>query len=261
MEGVTKVSTNMNSINKLQLESAEQAILQCVIGNRILANEGLMDAFGHISVRNPENANTFFQSRSLSPHLVTKEDILEIDLDGNVVTTTDMKPYMERIIHASILKARPEVNAVYHGHPHSVIPFSITGVQIKPVFHSASMFFEGVPIYDDYDVSTGMLITSVEEGERLARVLGDKSQAVLLRGHGCCVVGKTVPQLVMASIYLRDNAELQHSALTMGQPKYLSYEEGRQAAKVHAEELVIQRAWGHWLMRLRKCIPEIFLTF
>lgn len=256
---VYEVSKNINSIiNEIQLETTEQAILQCVIGNRILANEGLLDAFGHISVRNPENANTFFQSHSLSPHLVTQDDILEIDLDGNVVTTTDMKPYKERIIHASILKVRPEVNAVYHGHPHSIIPFSIIGVPIKPVFHSASMFFEGVPIYDDYDVSTGMLISSAEEGERLARVLGDKSQAVLLRGHGCCVVGKTVPQLVMASIYLRDNAELQYRALTIGQPKYLSYEEGRQAAKVHTEALVIKRAWGHWVERLRKTAPELF---
>ena len=108
--------------------NVEEAIEQCVLANRILANEGVIDGFGHVSVRNPENKETFFQARSLSPELVTKEDILEIDLDGNVITKTDMKPYGECIIHSSILKVRPDVNAVFHGHPHSVIPFSSTGV-------------------------------------------------------------------------------------------------------------------------------------
>jgi HCOMODA/2-hydroxy-3-carboxy-muconic semialdehyde decarboxylase len=108
--------------------NAEEAIEQCVLGNRILANEDVVDGFGHVSVRNPENNATFFQSRSLSPEFVTKDDILEIDLDGNVVTKTEMRPYGERIIHAAILKARADVNAVFHGHPHSfpvrVSPFS-----------------------------------------------------------------------------------------------------------------------------------------
>jgi len=176
-----------------------EAISQCVLANRILANEGVIDGFGHVSVRNPENRETFFQSRSLSPELVTKDDILEIDLDGNVVTKTDMKPYGERIIHSSILKMRPDVNAVFHGHPHSVIPFSSTGVPIRPIAHFGSMFYKRIPLYDDYDVSSGMLIATPEEGERVARVLG-QARAVLLRDHGCWVVGANTASMVMASI-------------------------------------------------------------
>lgn len=236
--------------------TAEEAVEQCVLANRILANEGVIDGFGHVGVRSPENRETFFQSRSLAPELVTKEDILEIDLDGNVVTETDMKPYGERIIHSAIFKARPDVHAVFHGHPHSVIPFSSTGVPIRPIAHFGSMFFEGIPLYDDYDVSSGMLIATPEEGERVARVLG-QARALLLRDHGCCVVGGSVPSMVMASIYLRDNAAIQLQAIQLGEPKYLSYEEGRQAAIVMGSSLALERAWGYWVGRAKRAMPDL----
>lgn len=239
-----------------QAKTAKEAIKQCVLANRILANEGVLDAFGHVSVRNPENAGTFFQSRSLAPELVTKDDILEIDLDGNVVTKTDMKPYGERIIHAAVLKARLDVNAVFHGHPHSVIPFSSTGIPIRPIAHFGGMFYEGVPLYDDYDVSSGMLISSPPEGERVARVLGDK-RALLLRDHGVVVVGESVPHLVMGAIYLQDNAAIQFNAMLLGNPKYLSYEEGRQATKVMTSSLSLERAWTYWVARAKKAFPDL----
>ncbi|MBP1730756.1 MAG: hypothetical protein H6Q55_1185, partial [Deltaproteobacteria bacterium] len=148
--------------------AAKNAIGKVVLANRILANEGVLDALGHVSLRNPDNPNTFFQARSLSPYEVTAKDILEIDLDGTVLTKTDMRPYSERIIHASILKARPEMNAVFHGHPASVIPFSVTGVPIRPVTHVGSFLYQGVPVYDDYEPGDGMLISSKQEGERIA---------------------------------------------------------------------------------------------
>ena len=236
--------------------NANEGIEQCVLANRILANEGVIDAFGHVSVRNPEKKETFFQSRSLSPELVTKDDILEIDLDGKVVSKKDMTPYGERIIHAAILKARSDVNAVFHGHPHSVIPFSSTGIHIRPIAHFAGMFYEGIPIYDDYDVSSGMLIASPEEGERVARVMGN-SRALLLRDHGCIVVGENVPFMVMSAIYLRDNAKIQQCALEIGEPKYLSYEEGRQISKVMGSAVALKRAWGHWVERAKKAMPDI----
>ena len=113
--------------------TAEEALEQCVLANRILANENVLDAFGHVSVRNPEKKETFFQSRSRAPELVTRADILEFDLDGTLRTKTKARPYGERIIHGAILKARPDVNAVFHGHPHSVIPFSSTGVPVRPI--------------------------------------------------------------------------------------------------------------------------------
>ena len=112
------------------------------MANRILANEGILDALGHVSLRNPENSKTFFQSRSLSPFEVTRNDILELDLEGNVVTGTTMRPYSERVIHAAILKARPDMNAVFHGHIASVIPFSVTGIPIRPVTHVGSFLYQ-----------------------------------------------------------------------------------------------------------------------
>ncbi|MBW1773931.1 MAG: class II aldolase/adducin family protein [Deltaproteobacteria bacterium] len=237
-------------------QNAEAAVLDCVLANRILSNEEILDAFGHVSVRNPENKDTFFQSRSLAPGLVTQNDILEIDLEGNVITKTEMKPYGERIIHAAILKARPDVNAVFHGHPHSIIPFSSTGIPIKPIAHFSAMFYQGVPLFDDYDVSSGMLIATPEEGERVARTLGD-ARAVLLRDHGCCVVGDSIQTMVMASIYLRDNAALQYQALQLGEPKYLSYEEGEQATRISESALAVERAWGYWVNRAKKAMPDL----
>lgn len=237
-------------------KNAQEAIEQCVLANRILANEGVLDAFGHVSIRNPENENTFFQSRSMAPELVTKEDILEIDIDGNVLSKTNAKPYGERIIHAAILKKRREMNAVFHGHPHSVLPFSSTGVPIRPIAHFAAFFYEGVPVYDDYDVSSGMLIATPEEGERVARVMGN-ARAMLLRDHGCNVVGESVQIMVMCSIYLRDNAEIQQRALQIGQPKYLSYEEARQASKVMASQIATERAWAYWVRRAKKAMADL----
>ena len=170
-----------------------------------------------------------------------------------MLTETEFKPYAERIIHAAILKARPEVNAVFHGHPHSVIPFSSTGTPIRPIAHFAAMFYEGIPIYDDYDVSSGMLIATPEEGERIARVMGN-SKALLLRDHGCNVVGESVQSMTMAAIYLRDNAEIQYRALQLGEPKYLSYEEARQASRVAGSAIAIERAWSYWVNRAKKAM-------
>ncbi len=237
--------------------SKEEAIQQVVLANRILANEELLDAFGHVSLRNPNDSSTFFQSRSVSPQFVTKDDVLEIDLDGNVVTNTDKRPYGERIIHAAVLKARPDVNAVFHGHPLPVIPFTVTNVPLRPIAHFGGMFYEGIPVYDDYDVSSGMLIATREEGDRIARALGT-SRALLLRGHGCVVVGDSIPSMVMAAIHLRDNAQVQLWAMSLGQPKFLSYEEGRQARKIALESAVaLDRAWGYWVARAKKAMPDI----
>ena len=237
--------------------SAKEAIEQVVFANRILANEDVLDAFGHVSLRNPENSNTYFQSRSLSPQFVTRQDVLEIDLDGNVVTKTDKRPYGERIIHGAILKARPDVNAVFHGHPLPVIPFTVTNVPIRPIAHFGGMFYEGIPFYDDYDVSSGMLIATREEGDRVARALGT-SRALLMRGHGCVVVGDSIQAMVMAAIHLRDNAQVQLWAMQLGQPKFLSYEEGRQARKLALESgVALGRAWEYWVARAKKAMPDL----
>lgn len=234
--------------------TAEAADL-LVLANRILANEGVLDAFGHVSVRCPERPDRFLQSRSLSPEFVTVEDILEFDLDGNTVQSSDLAVYSERVIHAAILRARPEVQAVFHGHPRQILPFACTGIPIRPVIHSACMFAEGIPLYDDYDADSGMLISSAEEARRLSQVLGG-AKALLMRGHGCVVVGESVPAMVMGAIYLRDNAAVLLKALALGEPRYLSPEEGQAASRVFADKLSTDRAWNYWVGRARKAMPD-----
>lgn len=239
-------------------KTATEAIEQVVMANRILANEGILDALGHVSLRNPENPKTFFQSRSLSPSEVTRNDILEIDLDGNVVTKTTMRPYSERVIHAAILKARPEMNAVFHGHIAAVIPFSVTGVPIRPVTHVGSFLWQGVPVYDDYEPGRGMLIDTKKEGERIAQHLGNY-RVHLLRGHGCDIVAESLPRLVASAIYLRDNATIELQALQLSkEPKYLSNEEAKTAMETALfNELPIGRMWGYWTTRVKRSMPDI----
>jgi ribulose-5-phosphate 4-epimerase/fuculose-1-phosphate aldolase len=239
-------------------ETAAEAISQVVLANRILANEGILDALGHVSLRNPENPGTFFQARSLSPFEVTRGDILEIDLKGNVVTETTMRPYGERVIHAAILDARPEMNAVFHGHPASVIPFSVTGIPLRPVTHVGSFIYQGVSVYDDYEPHGGMLISTIEEGERIAKHLG-QHRVHLLRGHGCDIVAETIPHLVASAVYLRDNAAIQLQALQLSQDvTYLSTEEAKRAMEVALfNPLPLERMWGYWIARVRRSMPDI----
>jgi len=228
------------------------------MANRILANEGVLDALGHVSLRSPENPNAFFQARSISPFEVTAEDILEIDLDGNVLTKTTLRPYGERIIHGAILKARPDMNAVFHGHPASVIPFSVTNIPLRPVTHVGSFLYQGVPVYDDYERDGGMLISTKQEGERIARHLG-QFRVHLLRGHGCDVVGESIPHVVASAIYLRDNATIQLQTLQLGgDVKYLSPEEAKRAMEVALfNALPLERMWNYWVARVKKNMPEM----
>jgi 3-hydroxy-2-methylpyridine-4,5-dicarboxylate 4-decarboxylase len=236
----------------------EQAIEQLVIANRILSNEGIFDFLGHASVRNPENPRTFFISRAISPETVTRSDILEVDLDGEVVTRTAMKPYMERIIHAAIYKARPDVGAMVHAHPMPLVTLSIANVPYRPATHPAAIFHEGVPVYNEYDFSspgnTGMLVTTKEEGGRIASCLG-KRRAMLMRGHGCNVVGISIPAMVNATIILRDSAMIQLAAMQVGQPIYLTDEEARSSAP--ALESGVERAWNYYLARARRTFSDI----
>jgi len=238
--------------------TAQEAIRQLVMANRILSNEGVLDAFGHVSVRNPENPKTFLQARSISPFEATEDDILEIDLEGNVLTKITTRPYGERIIHGAILNARPEMNAVFHGHPLAVIPFSVTDIPLRPIMHVGSFLYQGVPVYDDYESGYGMLIKTKEEGERIAKHLGEH-RVQLLRGHGCNIVAENLPQLVVSAIYLRDNATVQWQTLLLGkEPKYIHPD----VAKVTMQVVLFgpiptARMWSYWVTRVKKNMPDM----
>jgi 3-hydroxy-2-methylpyridine-4,5-dicarboxylate 4-decarboxylase len=236
-----------------------RAAEEVVAANRILANEGILDGLGHVSLRNPENPETFFQTRSLSPLEVTTEDVLEIDLDGNIVTKTTAKPYAERFIHAAILRARRDMNAVFHGHPSAVVVFSVTDIPIRPVTHVGGFLYQGMPpVYNDYEPGDGMLIRSRKEGERIARHLG-QYRVQLLRGHGCNIVAESIQALVASAIYLNVNALIQLQALQLGkEPKYLSADEAKQAMEIACfDSLPLGRMWNYWIARARKNMPDI----
>lgn len=229
----------------------KQAIDDLVSANHILSNENILEAFGHVSIRDPENPETFLLSRSKAPQFVEHEDIYTYDFDGHLQGTSEYQSYAERILHAQIYKARPDVNAVCHHHALPLLPFTTTGIELKPIIHIGCMFYEGIPLYDDYDVSDGMLIINKNEGERIARTLQEK-RALLLRGHGVIVVGSDIRETVMGSIYLTYNAEVQRQSMAMGTPKFLSYEEGKAATTKMYSELALERAWHYWKGRIER---------
>jgi ribulose-5-phosphate 4-epimerase/fuculose-1-phosphate aldolase len=217
-----------------------------VAANRILARHGIVDAFGHVSVRDERDPQRFFLSRSLAPELVSAADILEFDLESR---TADAKGpgYSERFIHGEIYKARTDVNAIVHSHSPSVIPFGVTGVALRPVYHLAAFIGDGVPVFDIRKAAgiTDMLVSDSARGRALAQVLGARPVA-LMRGHGVVVVGSSLPFAVGRSIYVESNAKIQAQALALGGSlTYLSPDEARQIV-VAGENGGYQRAWELW---------------
>ena len=222
-----------------------------VAANRILADQGVLDAYGHVSIRHPNNPNRYLISRAMSPADVTAADIMEFDLDSNPVDRRGRSMFLERFIHGEIYKARPDVMAVIHSHSPGVIPFGITTVPLRPVFHTASFLWAGVPVYEIRDAGgmTNMLVGNGDLAKALASSLGDKPVA-LIRGHGDVVVGPTVKRATIRAVYTEVNARLQTIALGLGGPiNYISPEEGALRDKNPGEE---GRAWDGWKAKAMK---------
>ena len=214
-----------------------------VTANHILASEGILDGYGHVSVRNPANPNHYFLARSLAPGLVTPADIIEYDLDGNAMGDTRLS-YRERFIHGEIYKMRPDVMAIVHDHSPAVIPFSVSSVPLRAVSHMAAFIGEGIPVYEirDVDGMTDMLVSDQKRGQALAKVLGNHP-AALMRGHCAAVVGATVKEAVGRAVYLDLNARVQEQAILLGgKVTYFEPEEARKTAPQDGFE----RAWGVW---------------
>ena len=217
-----------------------------VAASRILAAEGVLDGYGHVSMRHPGSPDRYLMARSLAPALVTAEDIMEFDLESNPVDARGRTMFRERFIHGMLYRARPDVMAVVHSHSPAVIPFGITPVAMKPTFHMAAFLYEEPPVFEirDHAGWTNMLITSNELGAALARTLGDRSVA-LMRGHGNIVVGPTLPIAVFRAIYTEVNARLQTTAIMLGGPiNYLAPEEGEIITYKHKGD--VGRAWELW---------------
>jgi ribulose-5-phosphate 4-epimerase/fuculose-1-phosphate aldolase len=230
---------------------APQRIDDLVYANRILADQGVFDAFGHVSVRHDKNPALFLLSRNLAPALVTAKDILAHDLDGNPLEAGDRKPYLERFIHAAIYRARPDVNAVVHSHSPSIIPFGITNTPLRPVYHMSAFLGAGTPVFEIRQAAgmTDMLIRDNKLADALAKSLRENS-VVLMRGHGDTVVGNSIPQVVYRAIYTEMNARLQAQAAALGTITFLSAEEASKAAAANDGQVL--RPWELWKARVGK---------
>ena len=221
-----------------------------VIANRILAQEGVVDGFGHVSIRLPERPHRFFMSRSRSPELVTLDDIMEFDLDCNPIDQRGRVMYGERAIHGAIYQARADVGSVVHNHAHEVIPYSVTKVPMRQMIHTAGGMGEQIPLWDIRDEfgDTDMLVRNMQQGSSLAKSLGDRS-AVLMRGHGCAVVGKSVRDAVRIAVYLMVNARLQTGAMRLGEVVFLTKGEIGKTAEMSESPLAADRVWEYWAQR------------
>lgn len=220
-----------------------------VAASRILADHGLLDGWGHISVRHDKDPNRFLMARGVSADLVTAKDIIEFDLDSRPVDTHGLPlsaMFTERYIHSEIYKARPDAIAVVHTHAPSLIPFGNTKVPLMPMYHRSAFIAFGIPVFEIRDRAgmTDMLIRNPTLGHDLADALGDHP-AVLMRGHGASVVGPSVPRVVGRTIFLALNATLQADAMRMGSPiTYMDIEEARKIEEREGQGLA--RTWEGW---------------
>jgi ribulose-5-phosphate 4-epimerase/fuculose-1-phosphate aldolase len=220
-----------------------------VAANRILADQGVVDGYGHVSVRHDRDPQRYLLARSMAPELVTATDIMEYDLDSNAVDARGRTGYLERFIHGEIYKVRPDVKAIVHNHSPSVIPFGVSAVPLRPLYHMSAFLGSGVPVFEIRGAGgmTDMLIRDPALGRALARTLGDRA-AALMRGHGTVVVGTSLPAAVFRSVYTEMNARLQAQAMALSANViYLDPEEARQAESSVAG--TIGRPWELWRRR------------
>jgi ribulose-5-phosphate 4-epimerase/fuculose-1-phosphate aldolase len=213
---------------------AKELIEELVAANQILFDQGVVDAFGHISVRHDKRPDRFLLARNMAPSRVTAEDIVEFALDGEAVNANGRKVYLERFIHAEIFRRRPDVMAVIHSHSHSVVPLSVVkGMKLKAIFHMAGFIGQGAPVFEIREAggdATDLLISNSLLGRALAEHF-DGHDIVLMRGHGSTVVGGSIKQAVYRAVYAELNARYQ--------------------ACIQNVEGQVQRPWDMWLEQSR----------
>jgi ribulose-5-phosphate 4-epimerase/fuculose-1-phosphate aldolase len=232
------------------MSKLDTIIKDLVIANRILAKEDVVDAYGHVSIRNPDNPKSFFISRSLAPELIEKEDIVELGLDGEPLKNEKRSLYLERFIHAAIYEMRPDINSVVHAHAEDTLPFGIAAAtKLKPVIHSGSFIGPNVPVWDIADKfgATNVLVTNMAQGRDLAKCLG-KNSVALMRGHGFASAARSLIEVVRLSVYLPRNARaLMRAKMLGGKIKYLSKGEIDARNKGYSPySTETWRAWEYW---------------
>jgi len=231
---------------KPKLSASPALVDDLVAASRILAQHGVLDAYGHVSARSDRKPERFIMSRSLAPALVTAADLMELDADSEPLAGDKRKGFLERYIHGEIYRARPEVMAVVHSHSPSVIPFGVTRTKLKPIYHMGSFLWSGAPVFEirKERQDNDLLIRDNTLGKALAGSLG-KCNCVLMRGHGMTLIGDSVPEAVFRAIYTEMNARLQLQATQLEGPiEFLSEEEGRRS--MASNRGTIERPWELW---------------
>lgn len=227
-----------------------ETLRDLVVANRILAHEGVVDSFGHVSVRHPDDPEKYLLSWARAPELIEAADIVEFRLDGEGIGLDGRRPYGERMIHGAIYELRPDVNAVVHNHSYDVIPFASTGVPIRPVMHTCGVIGENIPSWDIRDRfgEGDHLVVTMDQGRDLGASLGDGAIALMKR-HGCVVTGGSVQEAVMRAVYLQINARLQIQAMQIGTPDYLTPTEIAHCTATQLGPLGLERTWEAWCRR------------
>ncbi len=223
-----------------------QVLSDLVVANHILVNEGVLDGFGHISVRDPSNPERFYIARSMAPALVTLEDLVVVDLDGVVHDAQGRHTYVERYIHSEIFRARPDVMSIIHSHSPAVIPFGVTGARLRPICHMSGFLGAVTPVYEirhSAGETSDLLIRNQALGVSLAQCLGQANVA-LMRGHGSVTVGTSIQQAVFRGIYTENNARLQAEAARLGEINFLTDAEAQATSDMNDQHL--DRPWQMW---------------
>jgi ribulose-5-phosphate 4-epimerase/fuculose-1-phosphate aldolase len=247
----------MRQARRRAMSKLDFILEELVTANRILANEGIVDSFGHVSARHPDNPQHYLLSRARAPERIERGDIIEYTLDGAAIDKNAPAPYMERFIHGAIYEAQPDVQAVVHNHSPSVIPFGVTGRKLKPFLHLCAHIGQEVPTWDSRDAfgDTTLLVGDMAMGRDLAKLLGARP-TTLMRGHGATVVGRTVRHAVFVSVYLEVAAKLQMQAMALGDIKFLSPGEVDKIVE-RLNDYSLNRAWENWARRAGREMQDI----
>jgi HCOMODA/2-hydroxy-3-carboxy-muconic semialdehyde decarboxylase len=248
---VSKFTEITKARSKSSLLRDSKLVESLVYANRILYDQGVVDGFGHVSVRDDKDHNRFLLACSKAPALVRAGNILEFGMDGEAIDSRGRALYLERFIHAAIYRARPDVNAVVHSHSPALIPFGVTATILRPIYHMSGFLGEGAPIFEIRDTAgmTDLLILNNELGDALAGILGDRS-VVVMRGHGSVAVGNSIQQVVFRAIYTEVNARLQVETAKLGPINFLAPQEAAKASA--ANDRVVSRPWELWKARVGK---------
>ena len=232
------------------MNNIDAHLQELVTANRILAREGVVDAYGHVSIRHPNHPDRYILSQSRAPDLVEVSDLMEYTLQGDPIDQQGRSMYTERPIHGGIYETRDDVLAIVHNHSPSVIPFTVTNTPLRPILHLAALTGPELPVWDIRDNfgDTNLLVTTMDQGRDLARCLGGR-RVSLMRGHGCVIAGKSIREVVMASVYLQVNAGLLLQSLPLGEVKYLSPGEIEAMTESQMSLTGQERAWEYWATR------------